>query len=177
MDSPWFVRYRCVRYRFIRYRFKFFRYRYSQIFKTSSRRRQVAFTRRPQDVFLRRFQDVFKTSWKKKTCYAEDFLKTSWRHVVKTSSRRLQDQQMFAGNWSNRIINVVKCRSFGIKNVNSIAEQIQPKLYLNNEYVKPVKTSESFLYLGRYFDFEMSSNNHKHSKWVLKITKHSKHLN
>ena len=59
------------------------------------------------------------------------------------------------------IIRVVKCRSFGTKKVNSIAEQIQSKLYLNNEYVKPVKTGESFLYLGRYFDFEMSSKNYK----------------
>ena len=41
--------------------------------------------------------DVFKASWKTKNCYAEDVLKTSSRHVLKTSSRRLQDQQMFAG--------------------------------------------------------------------------------
>ena len=37
----------------------------------------------------RGFQDVFKTSWKTKNCYAED--------VLKTSSRRLEDQQMFCG--------------------------------------------------------------------------------
>ena len=36
-----------------------------------------------------RFEEVFKTSWKTKKCYAED--------VLKTSSRRLEDQQMFAG--------------------------------------------------------------------------------
>ena len=41
--------------------------------------------------------DVFKTSWKTKNCYAEDVLKTPARHVFKTSSRRLEDQQMFAG--------------------------------------------------------------------------------
>ena len=63
-------------------------------------------------------------------------------------------------NWAN-IIRVDQCHSFGIKKVNSIAKQIQPKLYLNNEYAKPVKTGESFLYLGRYFDFEMSSNDHR----------------
>ena len=45
----------------------------------------------------RRFQDVFKTSWKTKNCYAEDVLKTSTRHVLKTSGRRLEDQQMFVG--------------------------------------------------------------------------------
>ena len=59
------------------------------------------------------------------------------------------------------IICVDKCHSFGIKKVDSIATQIQPKLYLNNEYIKPVKTGETFSYLGRYFDFEMSSNDQK----------------
>ena len=44
--------------------------------------------------------------------------------------------------WSYVLINV------------SIAKQIQPKLYLNNEYVKPVKTGQSF-------DFEISSNDYK----------------
>ena len=59
------------------------------------------------------------------------------------------------------IIGVDKCHLFGIKKVNSVAKQIPRKLYLKNEYLKPVKTGESFLYLGRYFDFEMSSNDHK----------------
>ena len=34
---------------------------------------------------------VLKTSWKTKNCYAEDVLKTSWRHVLKTSWRRLEE--------------------------------------------------------------------------------------
>ena len=38
-----------------------------------------------------------KTSWKTENCYAEDVLRTSWRHILKTSWRRLEDQQMFAG--------------------------------------------------------------------------------
>ena len=59
------------------------------------------------------------------------------------------------------IIRVDKCHSFGIKKVGSIAKQIQPKLYLNKTYVKPIKTGKSFIYLGRYFDFQMSSNGHK----------------
>ena len=37
-----------------------------------------------------------KTSWKTENCYAEGVLKTSSRHVLKTSSRLLEDQQMFA---------------------------------------------------------------------------------
>ena len=61
--------------------------------KTFSRR----LARCLQDVFKTYLQDDFKTSWKTKKCYAEDVLKTSSRHVLKTSRRRLEDQQMFAG--------------------------------------------------------------------------------
>ena len=32
---------------------------------------------------------VLKTSWKTKHCYAEDVLKTSWRHVLNTSWRHV----------------------------------------------------------------------------------------
>ena len=64
----------------------------------SSRRLEDVFSvtifrlpRRLQDVFKTYLQDVFKTSWKTKNCYAEDMLKTS--------SRRLENQQMFAGKY------------------------------------------------------------------------------
>ena len=50
-----------------------------------------------REMSSRRLQDVFKMSWKTKNYYAEVVLKTSSRHVLKASSRRLQDQQMFAG--------------------------------------------------------------------------------
>ena len=36
-----------------------------------------------QDVL----RDFFKMSWKTKNCFAEDALKTSWRHILKTSWR------------------------------------------------------------------------------------------
>ena len=45
----------------------------------------------------RRLEEVFKTSWKTKNQYAEDVLKTSSRHVLKTSCRPLEDQPIFAG--------------------------------------------------------------------------------
>ena len=41
--------------------------------------------------------DVFKMSWKTKNWFAEDVLKKSWRHILKASSRRLEDQEMFPG--------------------------------------------------------------------------------
>ena len=55
------------------------------------------FSRRLQDVSARRLEDVFKTSWKTKNCYDEDVLKPSSRYVLKTSSRRVEYQEMFAG--------------------------------------------------------------------------------
>ena len=82
--------------------------------KTSWRRLQDMSSRHLEDVFKtssrclqrnnfsssktswRCLQDVFKTSWKTKNWYAEDVLKTSSRHVLNTSSWRLEDQQMFA---------------------------------------------------------------------------------
>ena len=54
-------------------------------FKTSSRHLQ--------DIFPKRLQNVLED----KICYAEDLLKTSSRYVLKTLSRLLEDQQMFAG--------------------------------------------------------------------------------
>ena len=48
----------------------------------------------------------------------------------------------------------------GIKKVN-------PKLHLNNEYVNPIEIGNSFYYPGRYFDFEMTSNEPK--KWLTLI--------
>ena len=35
----------------------------------------------------------WRASWKTKNCYAEDIFKTSWWHIFKTSSRRLEDKQ------------------------------------------------------------------------------------
>ena len=70
------------------------------VLKTSSTRLQDMSWRRLQHVFSvtvlrlpRRLEDVLKksckTSWKTKNCYAEDVLKTSWRHDLKTSWRHI----------------------------------------------------------------------------------------
>ena len=50
-----------------------------------------------RDAFKTSLQDVFKMSRKTRSYYAEDMLKTSSRHALKTSSRPLEDQKMFAG--------------------------------------------------------------------------------
>ena len=65
-----------------------------------SERVQELSSRRLEDVFSVTtfcFQDVFKTSSKTKYCYAEDLLKAYSRHVMKMSSKPLEDQEMFAG--------------------------------------------------------------------------------
>ena len=82
----------------------FFKMSSRHVLKTSSRRLQrndfsssKTSSRRLQEVFARRLRDIFKTSWKTKTCYAEDLWKTSLRHILKMFSRRLENQQIFAG--------------------------------------------------------------------------------
>ena len=65
--------------------------------KTSSKHLQDVF-KTSCKMYSRRLQDIFKTTCKTKNCYAEDVLKASSRHVLKVSSRRLKDQQMFVGS-------------------------------------------------------------------------------
>ena len=59
------------------------------------------------------------------------------------------------------IIWVDKCSTFGIKKATTKSIQFLPKLLINNRLIPKINTGESFQYLGRYFDFEMSNNNHK----------------
>ena len=63
--------------------------------------------------------------------------------------------------WSNMLIRVDKCITFGIKKFSSRSSQFQPKLFINSELVPVVKPDESFKYLGRYFNFNMDNHEHK----------------
>ena len=59
-------------------------------FKTSSRRLQrnkFSSSKTPSRRLARGLRGAFKTSWKTENCYAEDVLKTSLIHFLKTSSR------------------------------------------------------------------------------------------
>ena len=64
-------------------------------------------------------------------------------------------------NWSDMEIRPDKCHIFGMKKSNTKSIQFSPKIYINNVLVKALKEEESFLYLGRYFDFDMSDKEHK----------------
>ena len=63
--------------------------------------------------------------------------------------------------WSDMIIRVDKCSSFGIKKVLTRSAQYLPKLLIGNRLIPSIKIGESFKYLGRFFDFDMSDKEHK----------------
>ena len=64
-------------------------------------------------------------------------------------------------HWTDMIIRVDKCCTFGVKKISSKSAQYLPKLFINKEPVPIVKSGESFRYLGRHFDFDMSNQMHK----------------
>ena len=64
-------------------------------------------------------------------------------------------------NWADMLIRPDKCHSFAMKKHNTKSVQYSPKVYLNNELVKSIKKGESFLYLGRHYDYDMSEQEHK----------------
>ncbi len=59
--------------------------------------------------------------------------------------------------WSDMIVRVDKCSTFGIKKILTKSVQYLPKLMINNKLI-PI---DSFRYLGKYFNFSMSDNEHK----------------
>ena len=63
--------------------------------------------------------------------------------------------------WANMIIRVDKCSTFGIKKHSSKSIQYQPKLFINHLLVPRIEIGESFRYLGRYFNFNMSDEKHQ----------------
>ena len=64
-------------------------------------------------------------------------------------------------DYTDMIIRVDKCHSFRIKKSGTSSKQFQPKLFVNNEIIPPVKQDEYFTYLGRHFDYKMTNNQHK----------------
>ena len=63
--------------------------------------------------------------------------------------------------WSNMFIRVEQCSTFGIKKSTTKSVQFLPKLLINSVLIPTVKVGESFQYLGRYFNFNMSDHSHK----------------
>ena len=59
------------------------------------------------------------------------------------------------------IIRVDKCAVFGIKKFSTSSLQFQTRLLTNPEVIPPVKQGESFKYLGRFFNFDITNKDHK----------------
>ena len=64
-------------------------------------------------------------------------------------------------NWSNMIIRVDKCCTFGIRKIETSSIQYSPKLFVNNEIIPAIKDNEDFIYLDRSFSSKMDNNYHK----------------
>ena len=63
--------------------------------------------------------------------------------------------------WAQMIIRVDKCSTFGIRKQLTKSIQYLRKLFVNNCLVPRVELGKSFRYLGRYFNFNMSDEDHK----------------
>ena len=63
--------------------------------------------------------------------------------------------------WSNMIVRVEKCHTFGVKKISSKSTQYLPKLVINDNLIPTIKTGESFEYLGRFFNFNINNEEHK----------------
>ena len=59
------------------------------------------------------------------------------------------------------IVRVDKFSTFGVKKFSTKSLQFTPNLLINNQRIPAVKIGESFRYLGRYFDYEMSNKQHQ----------------
>ena len=62
-----------------------------------------------------------------------------------------------------------KCKAFGMLKVNTTCSQVSPKVFVSNQRIPPVLSSESFSYLGRSFNFKMDNEEHKEK--LLEATK------
>ena len=81
--------------------------------------------------------------------------------------------------WACMFIHVNKCITFGTKKFSTASFQFQPRLFINSKIVLPVKNSESYKYLGYFFNFDLDNKDHKEilkpslqtmlKKWTLRI--------
>ena len=110
-------------------------------------------------VLLRAFRSA--TSRKSKAC-PED-LGLVWAVVrgQEKENQMLLNRFTIWCQWAQMIIRVDKCSTFGIRKQLTKSIQYLPKLFKNNCLVPRVELGKSFRYLGRYFDFNMSDEDHK----------------
>ena len=63
--------------------------------------------------------------------------------------------------WAGFIIKVEKCHAFALKKFGTESRQYQPYLNICKQRVPPVKENESFVYLGKNFNFKMDTTKAK----------------
>ena len=59
------------------------------------------------------------------------------------------------------IIRVDKCHTFGMKKSGTSSVQYCPMIFVNRERIPPIKMNESFVYLGKQFNYGMDVQNIK----------------
>ena len=73
--------------------------------------------------------------------------------------------------WANLKIRVNKCHTFGIRKTATMACQYKPLLLVNNQRIPPVELDESFKYLGKEFNYKMSTQ-HKEKDLTDELSKY-----
>ena len=72
---------------------------------------------------------------------------------------------------ANLKIRVDKCHTFGIRKTATMACQYKPRLLVNSERILLVELEESFKYLGKEFNFKMSTQ-HKEKDLIDELSKY-----
>ena len=60
--------------------------------------------------------------------------------------------------WAQVKIRLDKCSAFGMRKEEGTYDQYNPKIFINNEQVPVVKHHEDFIYLGKYFNYNMNKD-------------------
>ena len=60
--------------------------------------------------------------------------------------------------WAGMHIRRDKCCTFGMQKTNNKFQQILPNIFINKEVIPPVPLGDSFVYLGKQFNFEMKNS-------------------
>jgi len=100
-------------------------------------------------------QATFETSWLQ---FADDAA------IISNSTRDTQQLlDIFVAwcEWSRMTIRLDKCITFGMTKMDNTFAQYQPALFIKNEKIPAVPSGESFVYLGKIFDFDLNNDKAK----------------
>ena len=92
---------------------------------------------------------------------AEKYRQFGFIRSQETENQHLLNRFFIWCQWLNVIIRVDKCCTFGIKKALTKSVQYLPKLLLDNQVIPRITIGEHFQYLGSYFNFNMSDDQHK----------------